>query len=69
MEVLLENEMTFTLEPATATATAFAAMMRHADGRYNSVLYWHTLSGADLTARIERADINDLPPEYGKFFE
>lgn len=61
-----------TLEP-TYTGKAFAAIIgecERLDLADKNVLYWHTLSGADLSARIAGADVaRDLPAGYQKFFE
>lgn len=63
---------TLGLEP-TYTAKAFAAIIGEAerlDLANKNVLYWHTLSGVDLSDRIARADVvQDLPAGYQKFFE
>jgi D-cysteine desulfhydrase len=60
------------LEP-TYTGKAFAALLgerERLDLADKNVLYWHTLSGADLSERIAAADpARDLPGEYQKFFE
>lgn len=60
------------LEP-TYTGKAFAAIIgerERLDLANKSVLYWHTLSSADLSARIAGADVpRDLPAGYQKFFE
>ena len=61
-----------TLEP-TYTGKAFAAILGERDrmaltGR--QILYWHTLSSADLAGHIARADVTqNLPPEYRAFFD
>lgn len=59
------------LEP-TYTAKTLAALVGERD-RWNlgdrNVLYWHTLSGADLSDRIARSDPRrDLPDDYRRFF-
>ncbi len=59
-----------TLEP-TYTAKTLAALVGERD-RWNladrNVLYWHTLSGADLSDRIARSDPErDLPEAYRRF--
>ncbi|AWV89203.1 1-aminocyclopropane-1-carboxylate deaminase/D-cysteine desulfhydrase [Bradymonas sediminis] len=60
------------LEP-TYTGKAFAAIIgerERLDLANKNVLYWHTLSGADLSARIASVDVaRDLPDGYQKFFE
>ncbi len=60
------------LDP-TYTAKTFAGLLdkRRAMGMSDkTVLYWHTLSSADLTPRIEAADITaDLPDDYQHFFD
>ncbi len=55
------------LEP-TYTAKTVAAMHRFAKPNLN-ILYWHTLSGADLSKRVQRADLSNLPDTYLDFFE
>ncbi len=55
------------LEP-TYTAKTAAAMHRSATSGRNT-LYWHTLSGADLSERISRADLGNLPDAYLDFFK
>ena len=57
------------LEP-TYTGKAFAALIEHLrSGRATGpVLYWHTLSSADLSAQAESVDWRDLPPEFHRFF-
>lgn len=61
-----------TLEP-TYTAKTFAAIVGERDRldlAAKNVLYWHTLSSVDLSARVTRADpLRDLPPEYHRFFD
>lgn len=58
-----------TLEP-TYTAKAFAAIVADAPNLGDrAVLYWHTLSGADLSARVAAADLDALPPEYREWAE
>ncbi|QDG54622.1 pyridoxal-phosphate dependent enzyme [Persicimonas caeni] len=60
------------LEP-TYTGKAFAGLLgerEHLELANKNVLYWHTLSSADLSERIAQADVeHDLPSEYQKFFE
>jgi 1-aminocyclopropane-1-carboxylate deaminase/D-cysteine desulfhydrase-like pyridoxal-dependent ACC family enzyme len=60
------------LEP-TYTAKAFAGLVdvRERFGLADKhVLYWHTLSSANLGDRIARADVErDLPDAYQRFFE
>lgn len=60
------------LEP-TYTGKAFAGLLGERERlelSEKTVLYWHTLSGADLGERIARADVDqDLPDEYRDFFE
>lgn len=61
-----------TLEP-TYTGKTFAAIVGERDrldlGAKN-VLYWHTLSSVDLSARVAGADpLRDLPAEYHHFFD
>jgi 1-aminocyclopropane-1-carboxylate deaminase/D-cysteine desulfhydrase-like pyridoxal-dependent ACC family enzyme len=59
------------LDP-TYTAKAFAAIAGHKvplELAHKNVLYWHTLSSADLTERIREAQVEwDLPREYHDFF-
>ncbi len=68
---IARDQEALTLEP-TYTAKAFAAIIDAAprlatdDAR---VLYWHTLNGADLSARVARADLEVLPPEYREWAE
>lgn len=60
------------LEP-TYTGKAFAGLMGERERLAlsdKSVMYWHTLSSADLSERIASADVErDLPAGYMKFFE
>lgn len=60
------------LEP-TYTGKALAGLLgerERLDLAGKNVLYWHTLSGVDLSERIARADVErDLPEGYQKFFE
>lgn len=60
------------LDP-TYTAKTFAGLMDYDPPRnrpLHNVLYWHTLSSADLSSLIESADpASDLPAEYQQFFE
>ena len=58
------------LEP-TYTGKAFGALLdRVRDFRGRRVLYWHTLSSADLGARIDASNVaRDLPDEYMDYFE
>ncbi len=69
---LADTHEDLTLEP-TYTGKAFAGMMdmREAlDLERATVLYWHTLSGVDLSDRIANADVGaNLPDEYRKFFD
>ncbi len=59
------------LDP-TYTAKAFAGLIdyqKKADRPLRDVLYWHTLSSADLGDLVEEADVeSDLPEEYQSFF-
>jgi 1-aminocyclopropane-1-carboxylate deaminase/D-cysteine desulfhydrase-like pyridoxal-dependent ACC family enzyme len=61
-----------TLEP-TYTGKTMAALIgerQRRELRDKTVLYWHTLSGVDLSERIAAADVQaDLPDEYQAFFE
>ncbi|RAL23627.1 1-aminocyclopropane-1-carboxylate deaminase [Lujinxingia litoralis] len=59
----------FALEP-TYTAKTFAAIAADAESLADKrVLYWHTLSGADLSGLLTRAQVDwDLPPEYQHLF-
>jgi D-cysteine desulfhydrase len=61
-----------TLEP-TYTGKTMAALIgerQRRELRDKTVLYWHTLSGVDLSERIAAADVQaDLPEEYRAFFE
>lgn len=60
------------LEP-TYTGKAFAGLLGERERLEladKNVLYWHTLSSADLSERIAQGDVeHDLPAEYQKFFE
>ena len=60
------------LEP-TYTGKAFAALLGERERLEladKNVLYWHTLSSADLSERIASVQPErDLPDEYHKFFE
>ncbi|WP_230470091.1 1-aminocyclopropane-1-carboxylate deaminase/D-cysteine desulfhydrase [Lujinxingia vulgaris] len=69
MEVVAEHT-DLELEP-TYTAKTFAALAAHAESLADKrVLYWHTLSGADLSPLIARANIDrDLPPSYRALFD
>ncbi len=62
----------FELDP-TYTAKAFAGLLAHCRDSSpppSRVLYWHTLSSADLGELVEGADIEgDLPEKYQKFFD
>lgn len=68
----VEEFADFELDP-TYTAKTFAGLMQHAETTpqpTRNVLYWHTLSSADLSELIAGADIeSDLPDEYQQFFE
>ncbi|MFU8804610.1 MAG: 1-aminocyclopropane-1-carboxylate deaminase/D-cysteine desulfhydrase [Bradymonadaceae bacterium] len=59
------------LDP-TYTAKAFAAIVGERERfelAQQNVLYWHTLSSADLSELVRDAQIEwDLPPEYQAFF-
>ncbi len=61
-----------TLEP-TYTGKTMAALIGEREDRGlrdKTVLYWHTLSGVDLSERIAAADVAaDLPDEYQQFFD
>ena len=60
---------TLRLEP-TYTAKAFASIRldaEHFNDRGQRILYWHTLSGADLSDRVAAADFDALPPEYERW--
>ena len=58
-----------TLEP-TYTAKAFSAVVADAPGlAERTILYWHTLSGADLSGRTADADLDALPPDYRAWTE
>ncbi len=55
------------LEP-TYTGKAFSAILADREElRDGTVLYWHTLSGADLTERVAAADLSRLPPIYAEW--
>jgi D-cysteine desulfhydrase len=60
------------LEP-TYTGKAFAGLIGESERlelAQKDVLYWHTLSSADLGDRIAGADVaRDLPEAYQRFFE
>lgn len=60
------------LEP-TYTGKTFAGLLGERERLHladKNVLYWHTLSSADLSERVARADVErDLPAGYKKFFE
>jgi len=60
------------LDP-TYTGKTLAALIAERDRfelQHRTVLYWHTLSSADLSDRIERASPSrDLPDEYRDFFD
>ena len=60
------------LDP-TYTAKTFAGLMQYEDPDnrpVNNVLYWHTLSGADLGDLVAGADVDaDLPDAYSRFFD
>ena len=58
------------LDP-TYTAKTFAAIMQRPPSSTPStqrVLYWHTLSSADLSPLVEAADLGCLPDSYRSFF-
>ena len=65
-----DEHIDFKLDP-TYTAKTFAGLIDHASaGDDQRVLYWHTLSSADLSELVNQSDIDaDLPPEYRRFFE
>lgn len=67
-----ERHEGLTLEP-TYTGKTMAALIDQRDRMDladRNVLYWHTLSGVDLSDRIASADIEqDLPDEYMQFFD
>jgi 1-aminocyclopropane-1-carboxylate deaminase/D-cysteine desulfhydrase-like pyridoxal-dependent ACC family enzyme len=55
------------LDP-TYTAKAFAAALRVVEsGRFQNVLYWHTLSGAPISALLAQAP-KELPPALERLF-
>ncbi len=57
------------LEP-TYTAKAFSAVLAEAKSSQGmNILYWHTLSSADLSERIARGGVDRLPSEYAHFFD
>lgn len=62
----------FRLDP-TYTAKAFAGLLarqKASTAPPQTVLYWHTLSSADLSDRIANADIDaSLPAKYRAFFD
>ena len=58
------------LDP-TYTAKAFAGLKSIAlqsQPKLSNVLYWHTLSSADLSSLTASADLSDLPAAYQRFF-
>jgi D-cysteine desulfhydrase len=56
------------LEP-TYTAKTFSALIAEAgDAADETVMYWHTLSGVDLSDRIAEGSVDRLPPAYAAFF-
>jgi D-cysteine desulfhydrase len=66
---LLASTDDLELEP-TYTAKAFASIIGDRQEMAGSrVLYWHTLSGADLSDRVADADLDVLPPEYREWVE
>ncbi|RDV39192.1 pyridoxal-phosphate dependent enzyme [Bradymonadaceae bacterium TMQ3] len=67
---MVERHTGLELDP-TYTAKTFAALDAHAESLADKrVLYWHTLSGADLSTRIARANIErDLPASYRELFD
>jgi D-cysteine desulfhydrase len=69
---LAKKEEGLKLEP-TYTGKAFAGLVGESERlelATKNVLYWHTLSSADLSDRIAEADVeHDLPDAYQKFFE
>jgi D-cysteine desulfhydrase len=60
------------LEP-TYTGKAFAGLLgerKNLELHSRNVVYWHTLSSADLSSRIADVDVErDLPQSYQKFFK
>lgn len=68
----LEEREDLYLEP-TYTGKTFAGLLgerKNLNLHSKNVLYWHTLSSADLSERIARVEVErDLPREYQKFFE
>ncbi len=54
------------LEPTYTGKTLAGLLNYQGDG---STLYWHTLSGVDLTAMIEAGDVSRLPDAYAQFLE
>ncbi|MGM0555616.1 MAG: 1-aminocyclopropane-1-carboxylate deaminase/D-cysteine desulfhydrase [Myxococcota bacterium] len=60
------------LEP-TYTGKAFAGLLGERENlelHSKNVMYWHTLSSADLSERIASVDVaRDLPSEYQQFFK
>jgi D-cysteine desulfhydrase len=69
---MAKNQEGLKLEP-TYTGKAFAGLIGERERlelAHKNVLYWHTLSSADLSDRIARANVErDLPDGYQKFFE
>lgn len=58
-----------TLEP-TYTAKAFGSILAHEKAlRGQRVLYWHTLSGVDLSDRVASWDPAGLPEAYREYLE
>lgn len=55
------------LDP-TFTAKTVAAIADHPGIGSGTVLYWHTLSSADLSDRISRGRLDELPPAYRERF-
>lgn len=70
-EAAIANAKTYGLNlEGTYTGKAFSALEAQAsDWQSKTVMYWHTLSGADLTDVLEQFTPEMLPPEYRKFLE
>lgn len=69
---LAERFAEFELDP-TYTAKAFAGLLsavENSEDPPSPLLYWHTLSSADLTPLIAKSNPErDLPREYRKYFD
>lgn len=55
---------------STYTGKTFACLLRHSERgllKGKNVLYWHTLNGIDLRARIENVSLDCLPEKIRKY--